>query len=84
MKKIIHLLAFLSMISFTACEDVVFLPIEGTIEGTVTDNNGAALEGVQGRQAQSAAAGPRVSAGAVAYRSVADGPGKAVEFSAFA
>ena len=47
MKKIIHLLAFLSMISFTACEDVVFLPIEGTIEGTVTDNNGAALEGVQ-------------------------------------
>ena len=44
----------------------------------------AALEGVQGRQAQSAAAGPRVSAGAVAYRSVADGPGKAAEFSAFA
>ncbi|MCP5228046.1 MAG: hypothetical protein H6941_05455 [Candidatus Accumulibacter sp.] len=44
----------------------------------------AALEGVQGRQAQSAAAGPRVGAGAAAYRSVADGPGKAVEFSAFA
>ena len=44
----------------------------------------AALEGVQGRQAQSAAAGPRVGAGAAAYRSVANGPGKAVEFSAFA
>lgn len=44
--KIIQIL-FLLLLSGTSCEDVVFLPAEGTIEGIVTDNNGAPLEGVQ-------------------------------------
>ena len=49
MKRItfLQILAIIATLSCQSCEDVVFLPAKGTIEGTIEDNNGALLQGVQ-------------------------------------
>lgn len=48
MKNIFRLIIGISLVGgLVACEEVIYWPVEGRIEGIVTDNNGAPLEGVQ-------------------------------------
>lgn len=41
-----HIFLLGALWSLSACEDIVFLPVMGTIEGTITDNNGRLVSGV--------------------------------------
>lgn len=47
MKRTIPIITLLTIFGWSACEEIDFLPIKGTIEGNITDNNGNYLPGVQ-------------------------------------
>lgn len=47
MKNTSFYFVIISLCLITACQDVVFLPVQGLIEGVVIDNNGIPLSGVQ-------------------------------------
>lgn len=47
MKTIInYTCALLLLFSISACEEVIFIPVQGSIQGVITDNNGMPLQGV--------------------------------------
>lgn len=41
-----QILCLLSLLAFLGCKEVIFIPIQGAIEGYITDNNGDPISGV--------------------------------------